>query len=210
MSTQTCTGYKIHTDNAHSHCQCDKYRFSPGVDYSQRTSRRHPRPLQAAPTSQKQGSNERGQTGAVLTGGTRSRGKGEKKLKLTDGRKGTKDRTSGRELATSWLSMLLIEFPLGDAALVIEPQTLAYQSIYPLTSPACACLDVLKLKNNYTATDIVCLKVCRTKKPVIMRSVCLLLLVTKLNMSMAQAGKPIDRIHRTTIKWKHLSTGDVC
>lgn len=27
-STQTCTGYKIHTDNARSDCQCDKYRFS--------------------------------------------------------------------------------------------------------------------------------------------------------------------------------------
>lgn len=97
----------------------------------------------------------------------------EKKLKLTDDRKGTKDRASGRELATSWLSVLLIEFPLGDAALVIEPQTPAYQSIHPLTWPACACLDVLKLKNNYTATDIVCLKVCGRKKPVIMRSVCL-------------------------------------
>lgn len=95
-------------------------------------------------------------------------------MKLTDGREGTKDRASGRELATSWLSMLLIEFPLGDAALVIEPQTLAYQSIHPLTCPAYASLDVLKLKNNYTATDIVCLEVFRRKKkPVIMRSVCL-------------------------------------
>lgn len=85
-------------------------------------------------------------------------------MKLTDGRKGTKDPASGRELATSWLSVLLIEFPLGDAALVIEPQTLAYQSIHTLTWPACTCLDVLKLKNNYTATDIVCLKVCRRQK----------------------------------------------
>lgn len=86
-----------------------------------------------------------------------------------------KYRASGRELATSWFSGLLIEFPLGDAALVIEPQTLAYQSIHPLTWPAYASLDVLKLKNNYTATDIVCLKVFRRgkKKPVIMRSVCL-------------------------------------
>lgn len=78
--------------------------------------------------------------------------------------KKNKERASGRELATSWLSVLHIQFPLGDAALVIEPQTLAYQSITPLTWPVYACLDVLKLKNNYTATDIVCLKVCRRKK----------------------------------------------
>lgn len=97
-------------------------------------------------------------------------------MKLTDGREGTKDGASGRELATSWFSRLLIEFPLGDGALVIEPQTLAYQSIHPLTWPAYACLDVLKLKNNYAATDIVCLKVFRRGgggEPVVMRSVCL-------------------------------------
>lgn len=134
-------------------------------------------------------------------------------MKLSDGREGTKDGASGRELATSWFSRLLIEFPLGDAALVIEPRTLAYQSIHPLTWPAYACLDVLKLKNNYAATDIVCLKVFRRGRgrgPLLREVfVCLLLLVTKVNMSMGQDGKPIDRIHTTALNWKHWSNGEL-
>lgn len=82
---------------------------------------------------------------------------------------------SGRALATSWLSRLLIELPLGGPALVIRPQTPAHRSIHPLTQPAYASVDVLKLKNNYTATDTVYLKVCgwKKKEAIIRRIVCL-------------------------------------
>lgn len=98
---------------------------------------------------------------------------------------------SGRALATSWLLRLLIELPLGSPALVIRPQILAHRSIHPLTQAAYTSVDVLKLKNNYTATATVYLKVCRRKKEaIIMRIVCLPLLDAKVNMSMVQAGIP--------------------
>lgn len=74
------------------------------------------------------------------------------------------DRASGRALATSWLPRLLIELPPGSSALVIRPQTLAHRSIHPLTQPAYTSVDVLKLKNNYTATATVYLKVCGRKE----------------------------------------------
>lgn len=74
------------------------------------------------------------------------------------------DGASGRALATSWLLRLLIEFPLGSSALVIRPQTLAHRSIHPLTHPAYTSVNVLKLKNNYTATATVYLKACGRKK----------------------------------------------
>lgn len=83
---------------------------------------------------------------------------------------------SGRALATSWLSRLLIELPLGGPVLVIRPQTPARRSIHPLTQPAYASVDVLKLKNNYTATDTVYLKVCgreKKREAIIRRIVCL-------------------------------------
>lgn len=55
----------------------------------------------------------------------------------------------------------------------------------PLTKPAYASVDVLKLKNNYTETDTVNLKVCgKGKKRPLLLFVCLLLLVAKVNMSM--------------------------
>lgn len=87
-------------------------------------------------------------------------------MRLTDGGEGGggQDGASGRALATSWLPRLLIELPLGSTALVIRPQTLAHRSIHPLTQPAYTSVDVLKLKNNYTATATVYLKLCRRKK----------------------------------------------
>lgn len=57
----------------------------------------------------------------------------------------------------------------------------------PLTRPAFASVDVLKLKNNYRC----CLLESVQKEKndaVVMRIVCLLLLVTKVNMSMVQAS----------------------
>ena len=74
------------------------------------------------------------------------------------------DGASGRALATSWLPRLLIALPLGSPAVVIRPQPLAHRSIHPLTQPAYTSVDVLKLKNNYTATATVYLKVCGRKK----------------------------------------------
>lgn len=62
----------------------------------------------------------------------------------------------------------------------------------PLTKPAYASVDVVKLKNNYTETDRVYLKVSgKGKKAIIMRIVCLLLLVAKVNMSMVPNLKGI-------------------
>lgn len=54
-------------------------------------------------------------------------------------------------------------------------------------------MEVLKLKNNYTATATVYLKVSgreKKKEAIIMRIVCLLLLAAKVNMSMQQAVIP--------------------
>lgn len=84
---------------------------------------------------------------------------------LTDGGdEGGQDGASGRALATSWLLRLLTELPQGSPVLVIRPQTLAHRSIHPLTQPAETTVDVLKLKNNYTATATVYLKVCGVRK----------------------------------------------
>lgn len=69
--------------------------------------------------------------------------------------RGGQHEASGRALATSWLSRLLIELPMGSPTLVVRPQTLAHRSIHPLNQPY-AFVDVLKLKNNYKATDTVC------------------------------------------------------
>ena len=86
-------------------------------------------------------------------------------MRLTDGGvEGGQDGASGRALATSWLPRLLTALPLGSPVLVIRPQTLAHRSIHPLTQPAYTSVDVLKLKNNYTATATVYLKVCGREK----------------------------------------------
>lgn len=45
-----------------------------------------------------------------------------------------------------------------------QATTPAHRSIHALTQPAYTSVDVLKLKNNYTATATVYLKVCGSKK----------------------------------------------
>lgn len=79
-------------------------------------------------------------------------GEHTEELELTDGGTGW---SKWQALATSWLPRLLIDPPLGSSALVIRPQALAHRSIRPLTLPAYTSVEVLKLKNNYTATATV-------------------------------------------------------
>lgn len=74
---------RSHTHNAHSHCQCDKYGFSLVRIIHRGHLQDILGPFKLPPTSQKHGSNERGQTRAVLTGGSRSWGRTQ--LRLADG-----------------------------------------------------------------------------------------------------------------------------
>lgn len=180
------------------------------MDYSQRTSTRHPRPLQATPTSQKQGSNERGQTWAVLTGGTRSRGKG-KKVETDWWQKGKVG--SSKWQGISHIMAFRVPYRVspgwrGSGHRAADP-------CLPInTPPYLASMHVWMFSSWKIITQQQILfvwKCAEEKKSLLLWEVfvCLLLLVTKVNMSMAQAGKPMDRIHRTTMKWKNWSTGDV-
>lgn len=78
-----------HTRTAHPHCRCDKYGFSLVRIIHWGHLQDILSPFEQPPTSQKQGFNERGQTRAVLTGGTRGWGGTQRSCGwLMEGRRG--------------------------------------------------------------------------------------------------------------------------
>lgn len=180
-----------HTRTAHPHCRCDKYGFSLVRIIHWGHLQDIVSPFEQPPTSQKQGFNERGQTTAVLTGGTRGWGGTQRSCGwLMEGRRGGWDGASGRALATSWLPRLLIELPPGQTSSGHQ----ATDPCPPINTPPLSQRTHVWTFSSWkiiTQQQLLFTSKCEVEKKegVIKRIVCLF--AAKVNMSMVWLPYPI-------------------